>query len=102
MTWAHCSLRKYLSSDFYNKSTSDEQSRIIQVLNKNYDNQWYGSRGGVDTFDYIFILSIEEVVCKYFGDSSKNIENRSTKQGYWFQWKDNNKRKSTLDGEVWW
>jgi len=104
ITWADCSLRKYLNGEFYNKFNTVDKSRIIPVLNKNLDNQWYGSKGGEDTQDYIFLLSIEEVVCKYFGDSSKNLENRSAKQRYWFQRKDinNNKRRSTFDGYVWW
>lgn len=104
VTWAECSLRKYLNGEFYNKFTATEQSRIIPVWNKNHDNQWYGSRGGEDTQDYIFLLSMEEVVCKYFGDSRKNLENRSAKQRYWFQKKDenNNKRISTLHGNGWW
>lgn len=105
VTWAGCWLRKYLNGEFYNKFTAAEQSRIIPVLNKNQDNQWYGSTGGEDTRDYIFLLSIEEVVCKYFGDSSKNLENRSAKQRYWFQKKDknNDKRRSTFDdGGIWW
>lgn len=104
ITWADCSLRKYLNGEFYDKFNTADKSRIIPVLNKNLDNQWYGSKGGEDTRDYIFLLSIEEVVCKYFGDSSKNLENRSAKQRYWFQRKDknNNKRRSTFDGYVWW
>ncbi|ERI95714.1 hypothetical protein HMPREF1982_00017 [Clostridiales bacterium oral taxon 876 str. F0540] len=102
VTWADCSLRKYLNGEFYDKFTATEQSRIIPVLNKNHENQWYGTKGGADTLDYIFLLSIEEVVCKYFGDSSKNLENRSAKQRYWFQKKDKNnyKRKSTFDWHV--
>lgn len=104
VTWADCSLRKYLNGEFYHKFTTSEQSRIIPVLNQNQDNQWYGSGGGEDTRDYIFLLSIEEAVCKYFGDSSKNLENRSAKQRYWFQKKDDNnvKRRSTYDGNIWW
>ncbi|WMJ86047.1 DUF6273 domain-containing protein [Anaerocolumna sp. MB42-C2] len=31
MTWADCSLRKYLNSEFYSKFTVAEQSRIIPV-----------------------------------------------------------------------
>lgn len=104
VTWAECSLRKYLNGEFYSKFSPDERARIIQVVNKNLDNQWYGSRGGEDTEDYIFLLSIEEVVCKYFGDSSFNLENRSPKQKYWFQKKDenNDKRRALLDGCIWW
>lgn len=104
VTWADCSLRKYLNGEFYNKFTDEEKSRIIPVVNKNKDNPWYGSRGGEDTEDYIFLLSIEEAVCKYFGDSSGNLLNRSPKQKYWFQKKDenNDRRRATLDGCIWW
>lgn len=104
VTWADCSLRKYLNGEFYNKFTAAEQARIIPAFNKNHDNQWYGSIGGEDTRDYIFLLSMEEAVCKYFGDSSENIKNRSPKQLYWFQKKDKNsdRRRSALDGNVWW
>ena len=104
VTWADCSLRNHLNGAFYNKFTAAEQSRILPAWNKNHDNPWYGSRGGEDTRDYIFLLSIEEAVCKYFGDSSKNLENRSDKQRYWFQKKDENNilRRSTFDGYVWW
>ena len=104
VTWADCSLRKYLNGEFYHKFTEVEQARIIPVLHKNHNNQWYDSNGGEDTLDYFFLLSIEEVVCNYFGYSSKNLENRSAKQRYWFQKQDDNniKRRSTLDGYVWW
>ena len=57
VTWADCSLRKYLNGEFYNNFTMAEQSRILPVLNKNQDNQWYGSSGGEDTQDYIFLLT---------------------------------------------
>lgn len=104
VTWADCSLRKYLNGELYHTFTQAEQSKIIPVGNKNHGNPWYGSRGGEDTRDCVFLLSIEEAVCQYFGDSSKNLENRSAKQRYWFQRKDenNSRRRATLDGYVWW
>lgn len=104
VTWADCSLRNYLSGEFYSKFTASERARILPVWNKNQDNPWYGSSGGEDTQDYIFLLSMEEAVCNYFGDSSKNLENRSPKQRYWFQRKDENngKRRSTFEGYAWW
>lgn len=104
VTWADCALREYLNGEFFNNFSADDQSRIIPILNRNPDNPWYGSAGGADTQDKIFLLSIEEAVSKYFGDSSKNLENRSGKQRYWFQKKDenNDKRRSTFDGHTWW
>lgn len=104
VTWADCSLREYLNGEFYNSFSLEDQARITPVLNKTPNNSWYASNGGVDTLDNIFLLSIEEVVCKYFGDSSKNLENKSEKQRYWFQKKDLNniKRRSKYDEYIWW
>ena len=108
ITWADCSLRKYLNSEFYDRFTAAEKSRIIPVLNKNPDNQWYGTKGGTDTQDSIFLLSIEETVCRYFGDSSSKLYNPGKNQRYWFERKDKNNSKriarleSRKEGSWWW
>ncbi len=103
-TWADCALRKYLNGDFYNKFTVNDRAKIIRVTNYNQNNPWYGSIGGENTQDNIFLLDIEEVVCKYFGDSSANLQNRSAKQKYWFQKKDKNNesRIARFKGGIWW
>lgn len=102
ITWADCSLRKYLNGEFYDKFNMADKSRIISVINKNPDNQWYGSKGGADTRDSIFLLSIEEV-CIYFGDSSSKLQNPGKNQRYWFERKDenNSKRIARLQGNGW-
>ncbi len=108
ITWADCSLRKYLNGEFYDRFTVADKSRIIPVLNKNSDNQWYGSKGGSDTQDSIFLLSIEEAVCLYFGDSSSKLYNPGRNQRYWFERKDKNNSKrivrleSRKEGSWWW
>ena len=107
ITWADCSLRKYLNGEFYDKFTTADKSRIVPVLNKNPDNQWYGVKGGADTEDSIFLLSIEEMVCRYFGDSCSKLQNPGKNQRYWFERKDenNSKRIARLDDEkrrIWW
>lgn len=108
ITWADCSLRKYLNSEFYDRFTAAEKSRIIPVLNKNPDNQWYGTKGGTDTQDSIFLLSIEETVCRYFGDSSSKLYSPGKNQRYWFERKDKNNSKriarleSRKEGSWWW
>jgi len=107
ITWADCSLRKYLNGDFYHKFDKDDKARIIPVLNKNLDNHWYDSKGGEDTEDRIFLLSMQEAVCKYFGDSSSMLHNPARNQRYWFQRKDknNNRRVARLETNkenIWW
>lgn len=93
ITWADCSLRKYLNSEFYDKFSVIDKSKIIPAINKNLDNQWYGTKGGADTQDNIFLLSLEEVTCKYFGDSSSKLYNPGKNQRYWFERKDENNIK---------
>jgi len=107
ITWADCSLRKYLNGEFCDKFTAANQSRIIPATNKNSDNQWYGTNGGPDTRDSIFLLSIEEAVCKYLGDSSSKLYNLGKNQRYWFERKDknNSKRMAKFEdapGYSWW
>lgn len=103
ITWAECSLRKYLNGEFYDTFTAADQSRIIPVTNKNPDNHWYGTNAGADTTDRIFLLSLEEVTCQYFGDSSSKLYNPKKNQRYWFERKDenNSKRITGLEGQDW-
>jgi len=107
-TWADCELRNYLNGEFYNSFEDHDKLRILQVTNKNPDNQWYGTNGGKDTEDYIFLLTIEDVVCKYFGDSSEILNNSIYKQKkykYWFGTKDKNniyRVANHINGGVWW
>ncbi len=104
ITWAECDLRKYLNGDFYNQFNEADQSRILLVTNKNLDNPWFGTFGGEDTQDRIFLLDIEDVVCRYFGDSSEILQNRRKNQNYWFNTKDENnfKRIATFKGHNYW
>lgn len=104
VTWAVCALRKYLNGEFYNSFNVDDRSRILTVTNKNLDNPWYGASGGEETIDNIFLLDIEDVVCRYFGDSSELLHNRRAKQRYWFQFKDENncKRIAKFNGHYYW
>ena len=103
-TWSDCELRRYLNSEFYGSFNQADRSRIIPVMNENPDNQWYGSKGGEDTKDAIFLLSVEEAVCRYFGDSSGKLYHPGRNQRYWFQRKDENncRRTATFEGYEWW
>jgi len=93
ITWAECDMRKYLNGEFYGRFKDEEKSRILMVKNETSDNPWYGTKGGDDTKDYVFNLTFEDVVCKYFGDSSGLLNNRGKNQKYWFERKDPNNYK---------
>ncbi len=61
ITWEKCSLRAWLNEDFLNTAfTAEEQKAILQVKIKNDKNPDYGTRGGKDTNDRIFLLSLKE------------------------------------------
>ncbi|MDQ0362054.1 DUF6273 domain-containing protein [Breznakia pachnodae] len=104
VTWKDCELRSYLNTEFYKTFSEEDRKRIITVINKNPNNEWYDSNGGEDSKDKIFLLSIEEVACKYFGDSSTLLYNPGKNQKYWFQRKDenNSNRRSKFGGYGWW
>ncbi|MGC6769553.1 DUF6273 domain-containing protein [Enterococcus sp. LJL51] len=104
VTWETCALRKYLNTEFLHQFNAADQARIAAVTNKNSINQWYGTTGGEDTEDKIFLLSLEEAACYYFGNSSRLLYHPGKNQKYWFQRKDENSvnRRAQLDGYSWW
>ena len=120
-TWENSALRKYLNGEFL-KKLAPIKSRIADTLNVNPDNPWYGTKGGNDTLDKVFALSLDEVV-KYFGDSGALAQKQGDDIKYyhyengvqeipkpepdkwcWFGDQYNNARIATLDGEgpSWW
>jgi len=70
ITWENCTLRYYLNNNFYSKLSINDRNRITQRNIANYDNPWFGIKGGNNTSDKIFLLSIEEMV-QYLGDSGQ-------------------------------
>ncbi|MES2650507.1 MAG: DUF6273 domain-containing protein [Bacteroidota bacterium] len=100
-TWAECELRKYLNNEFHSTFTPDEKEKIIAVTNCNPDNPWFKTKGGIDTIDRIFLVSLEEV-CKYFGDSIENLQNKG-RQKWLIDDENNQKRQAKYGSEYhWW
>ena len=70
-TWENCTLRKWLNSTFLNNAfTSEEQALILTTNVVNDDNPNYGTSGGNNTQDKIFLLSIDEAN-KYFSKNDR-------------------------------
>lgn len=104
VTWSNCSLRHYLNEEFYESFAEVDRNRILEVEHENPGNPWYHVDGGPKTRDYVFILSMDEVVRDYFGDSSRLLDEPGRNQRYWFQRKDANNvlRRATFMNHIWW
>ena len=68
ITWEESFIRGWLNDGFIKECFTEEQSWVIPttyVVNK--DNEKYGTEGGNDTYDQVFLLSIDEAL-RYFDD----------------------------------
>lgn len=78
--WENCTLRNWLNNEFYNTAFSEvERTNIAVTFVVNVDNLYYGTKGGNNTYDKIFLLSIEEMLtyfetdpCEY--DSARQVQ----------------------------
>jgi len=66
--WKTSFIRQHLNGGFLMGFPEKEKEKITQSVLQNSDNPWYGTEGGKNTLDKVFLLSLEEVV-RYFGDS---------------------------------
>ena len=110
--WEKCALRMYLNEQFYNTFSAEDKPRILYSQTPNKDNPWFGIKGGRDTIDRIFLLSLEEVI-KHLGRSKapltqpkrRSVESWNIdKDPYYINNSDNLARKACDTGgtERWW
>jgi len=69
-TWEYSTVRRHLNNAFVNGFAEEDRARIAQTYVVNNDNPWFGTYGGNNTYDRVFLLSVDEVV-RYFGDSGQ-------------------------------
>lgn len=68
ITWEDCTLRHWLNNTFYHTAfSSAEQGAVMSQTVVNEDNPDYGTEGGNDTTDNVYLLSIGEVTNPSFG-----------------------------------
>lgn len=96
--WADCTLRHYLNDEFYNLFSQDEKEKIVSVTHRNFDNPWFKTKGGNDTTDRVFLLSLQEV-CQYFGNSTAQLQNKE--QQTWLIDDENNEKRQARYGDKW-
>ena len=68
VTWATCTLRTWLNVTFLNTAfTSAEQAAIKNTTVVNEDNPYFGTEGGENTIDKVYLLSIAEASNTAYG-----------------------------------
>ena len=82
-TWEDSSSRAWLNEKFYNTFTEEEKALIAKTHNITPSNGEYGTPGGNDTDDYIFLLSADE---------ANALDAGVRKCGYWYD----------MDNQWWW
>ncbi len=60
VTWETCTLRSWLNDTFYNQFSDAEKEKIVLTTCRNGKNSVFGTDGGADTEDYVYLLSLEE------------------------------------------
>lgn len=103
VTWEDCTLRKWLNSDYLSLAFSKEERTMIQPTQlSNHYNPKYGTYGGNETEDRVFLLSLEEAEELFHND--KNRELLALELDWWWLRSpgDNSHRAATVysDGSV--
>ena len=104
VTWETCALRAYLNNEVYYSFSEKDRERIIETTVQNPDNLWYGTKGGNDTQDYLFLLSIEEADIYFGGSGHYRNQMRMGDDGWCFHNEYDEDRKATYNGATnsWW
>ena len=72
VTWETSDIRRWLNSDFYTTAFNDiEQRKIADILVRTENNPEYGTAGGNDTEDKVFLLGIEEAERLFINDAER-------------------------------
>ena len=61
VTWETCSLRQWLNNDFYNTAFNESERKLIETTTLSNPDNPFGGKGGNNTDDKVFCLSMEEV-----------------------------------------
>lgn len=97
ITWEDSSLRKWLNGTFFKAAFSaQEQKAVMATTLQNDNNSRFGTRGGSDTKDKVFLLSLDEVG-RYLGGNLERLcmltryakargayQNNDTGAGWWW------------------
>ena len=74
-TWETSSVRDWLNNDFYKEAFTEEERKVIGLTGlTNADNPKYGTDGGNNTTDYVFVLSADEAGTYFSSDKERQAK----------------------------
>ncbi|MCM1245455.1 MAG: DUF6273 domain-containing protein [Roseburia sp.] len=80
VTWETCTMRSWLNGTFLNNAFNESEQEAIKVTDVvNEDNSEYGTEGGNDTQDKVYLLSLSEVMNPEYGFGSVESDNNTRK-----------------------
>lgn len=107
-TWETCTLRSWLNNDFYNTAFSaTEKSSILTSTVVNENHPYYGTQGGNNTNDKLFLLSFSEIINQAYGFNSELNYKDTARQALGTQFSINNglftaNESGDLGNNTWW
>jgi hypothetical protein len=84
LTWERCSLRTDLNKTFYESFTTEDRARIIETTISTGDNSEFGTDGGNDTTDRIFLLDIQQAERYFDSDNTRMTKNLEGEISWWW------------------
>ena len=86
ITWAGSDIRKYLNSSFLQEFfDQSERDQIIPTKIHTSGNDEYGTEGGANTEDKVFLLSHEEVNTLFHSEASKVATYKDDRTTWWLR-----------------
>lgn len=74
VTWAHCTLRHWLNTEFFYKAFNEEERQQIKVTHLyNNDNPVHKTSGGKDTHDCVFLLNYKHAKRYFSNDMQRTM-----------------------------
>jgi len=87
VTWENSNIRTYLNGAFFNRFSEEERARIVETEIVNSDHAEFGTSGGNNTTDHVFLLSMAEARL-YFADPGTRVarhEGSSVHAAWWLR-----------------
>ncbi|MBR1453827.1 MAG: hypothetical protein IJ593_04200 [Lachnospiraceae bacterium] len=85
ITWENSTIRKWLNSEYINTIFSKkEQGSILTTDVINNDNAEFGTKGGNNTKDKLFLLSIDEVNKYFSSDNQREATYKGGSSNFWW------------------